>query len=183
MQSAPVQVEEKETTIACLFPLPQFQSWEIRRSWWRKWPQMAILLALILSSSHYHPVQRMWRESPRGVCKYTVSVLYLSHYDPMTHSHFDTWRHSQQNIQSPLSLKDFWFATLFHKQNTSRSHDNLRRVSKSPLLHPFIHCRSGTLDWCVTRATSADSSRLIPSTSMYFSSFFYTTLSINLLSP
>jgi hypothetical protein len=42
------------------------------------------------------------------------------------------------------------------------THDNLRRVSKSPLLHPFTRHRSGTLDWRVTRATSADSStRLI----------------------
>jgi hypothetical protein len=48
-------------------------------------------------------------------------------------------------------------------QNTSHSHDNLRRVSKSPLLHPFTHRRSGTLDCCVMRATSADSSRLIHS--------------------
>ncbi len=44
--------------------------------------------------------------------------------------------------------------------NTSHSHDNLRRVSKSPLLHPFTCCRSNTLDWCGTRATSSDSSRL-----------------------
>jgi hypothetical protein len=43
-------------------------------------------------------------------------------------------------------------------RNTSHSHNNLRRVSKSPLLHPFTHCRSGTLDWCVMKATSADSS-------------------------
>jgi hypothetical protein len=45
--------------------------------------------------------------------------------------------------------------------NTSHSHDNLRRVSQSPLLHPFTCRRSSTSDWCVTRATSSDSSRLI----------------------
>jgi hypothetical protein len=61
--------------------------------------------------------------------------------------------------------------------NTSHSQNNLRRVSKSSLLHPFTHRRSGTLDWCVTRATSADSSRLIhtilahSSTLCYFSIF------------
>jgi hypothetical protein len=45
----------------------------------------------------------------------------------------------------------------FFSRNTSHSYDNLRRVSKSPLLHPFTHCRSGTLDWHVMKATSADS--------------------------
>jgi hypothetical protein len=53
-------------------------------------------------------------------------------------------------------------------RNTSHSHDNLRRVSKSPLLHLFTCHRSGTLDWCDTKATSADSSRLIHTS--YFSS-------------
>jgi hypothetical protein len=65
-------------------------------------------------------------------------------------------------------------------QKTSGSHDNLRRVSKSPLLHPFTCYRSGTLDWHVMRATSADSSRLIHSIFGHSSS--YTTLSFNLLS-
>jgi hypothetical protein len=58
-------------------------------------------------------------------------------------------------------------------RKTSHSHDNLRRVSKSPLLHLFTCRRSGTLDWCVTKATSADSSRL--ANSHYFSSLFYCT--------
>jgi hypothetical protein len=89
-----------------------------------------------------------------------------------------------------LTFQDFQFATFF-SQNTSHSHDNLRRVSKSPLLHPFTCCRSRTLDWLVTKATSADSSRLIHTILAYSSIalfyctlvFFYISLSFNLLSP
>jgi hypothetical protein len=32
-----------------------------------------------------------------------MQMSYLSLYDIMTHSHFDTWHHAQQNIQSPPS--------------------------------------------------------------------------------
>jgi hypothetical protein len=62
-------------------------------------------------------------------------------------------------------------------RNTSHSHDNLRWVSKSPLLHPFTRRRSGTLDWCVMKATSADSSRLIHTILAHSSiALFYCTL-------
>jgi hypothetical protein len=96
-----------------------------------------------------------------------AGLLYLSHYDLltlwyMTSNKISTWPMTKQKLQEVrLILQDFQFATFFH-QNTSRFHDNLRRVSKCPLLHPAFTChRSGTLDWCVMRATSADSSRLI----------------------
>jgi hypothetical protein len=67
-----------------------------------------------------------------------------------------TYSHSIQDIQQiskwPKTLKKLHpssrrllICNFFHK-NTSHSHDNLRRVSKSPLLHPFTHGRSGTLD-------------------------------------
>jgi hypothetical protein len=79
-----------------------------------------------------------------------------------THTWYKTSNkcHMTQDLKKlhPRLSKTFDLHT-FHK-NPSHSHDNLRRVSKSPLLHPFICRRSGTLDWCVTRATSADSSRL-----------------------
>jgi hypothetical protein len=77
----------------------------------------------------------------------------------------------------PQALKDFWFAH-FSRENTSHLHNNLRRVSKSPLLHPFTCHRSSTLDWCVTRATSADSNRLIHTILAHSSTSFF-----NLLSP
>jgi hypothetical protein len=58
-------------------------------------------------------------------------------------------------------------------QNTSHPHDNLRRVSKSPLLHLFTCHRSGTLDWRVMRATSVDSSRLIHTILAHSSTLHY----------
>jgi hypothetical protein len=91
----------------------------------------------------------------------------------MTHSHFDTWHHNKisKARQANNMTCDSKSVNLTHfrrllicdlfSRNTSQLHDNLRRVSKSPLLHPFTHRRSGKLDWRVTRATSADSSRLI----------------------
>jgi hypothetical protein len=91
----------------------------------------------------------------------------------MTHSHFDTWHHNKISKARRVNnmTRDSKSVNLTHfrrlsicnlfSRNTSHSHDNLRRVSKSPLLHPFTRCRSGTLDWRVTNATSADSSRLI----------------------
>jgi hypothetical protein len=102
-----------------------------------------------------------------------VPVSYLSLYDIMIHSHFDTWHHNKiskarwaNNMtrdSKSVNLTHFWRLSICNlfSRNTSHSHDNLRRVSKSPLLHPFTHHRSGTLDWCVTKATSADSSRRI----------------------
>jgi hypothetical protein len=80
----------------------------------------------------------------------------------------------------PANPRRLSLCNLFSR-NTSHSHDNLRRVSKSPLLHPFTHRRSGTLDWRVTKATSADSSRLIHTILAHSST--RTTLSFNLLSP
>jgi hypothetical protein len=99
-------------------------------------------------------------------------MLYLSHYYIMTHSHVNTWHHKISKARRANNMtRDSKSVNLTHfrilsicnlfSRNTSHSHDNLRRVSKSPLLHQFTHHRSGTLDWCVTRATSADSSRLI----------------------
>jgi hypothetical protein len=91
----------------------------------------------------------------------------------MTHSHFGTWHHNKisKACQANKMTHDSKTENLTHfrrlsicnlfSRNTSHSHAKLRRVSKSPLLHPFTHHRSGTLDWCVMRATSADSSRLI----------------------
>jgi hypothetical protein len=100
-------------------------------------------------------------------------MSYLSLYDIMTHSHFHTWHHNKiskahrannmTHDSKSVNLTHFrrlLICNLFSR-NTCHSHDNLRRVSKSPLLHPFTHRRSGTLDWRVTKATSADSSRLI----------------------
>ncbi len=110
-------------------------------------------------------VMECWRRQPW--------MFYLSHYEIMTHSHFDTWHHNKisKARQANNMTRDSKTVNLTHfrkllicnllSRNTSHSHDNLRRVSKSPLLHPFTHRRSGTLDWRVTRATSADSSRLI----------------------
>jgi hypothetical protein len=60
--------------------------------------------------------------------------------------------------------------------NTSHSHDNLRRVSKSPLLHPFTRRRSGALDWRVTRATSADSRILIHTILAHSSTLHYLSI-------
>jgi hypothetical protein len=78
------------------------------------------------------------------------SVLYLGHSELLT---LDT-RHPT-NIKMTITKiqiatkQDSFSKTFdlhtFHK-NTSHSHDNLRRVSKSPLLHPFTGSRSGTLD-------------------------------------
>jgi hypothetical protein len=116
-------------------------------------------------------------------------MSYLSLYDIMTHSHFDTWHHNKisKACQANNMTRDSKSINLTHfrrlsicnlfSRNTSHSHDNLRRVSKSPLLHPFTRRRSGTLDWHVMKATSADSSRLIhtilahSSTSLYLSIF------------
>jgi hypothetical protein len=108
--------------------------------------------------------------------KLRMQMFYLSHYDIMTHSHFDTWHHNKISKACRAS-KTFNLQPFF--TNASHSHDNLRRVFKSPLLHPFTCRRSGTLDWHVMRATSADSSRLIHSILAHSS----TTLLFNLLSP
>jgi hypothetical protein len=113
-------------------------------------------------------------------------MSYLSLYDIMTHSHFDTWHHNKiskarwaNNMtrdSKSVNLTHFRRLSIckLFSRDTSHSHDNLRRVSKSPLLHPFTRRRSGTLDWRVMKATSADSSRLY--NSHYFSSLFYCTL-------
>jgi hypothetical protein len=113
-------------------------------------------------------------------------MSYLSLYDIMTHSHFDTWHHNKisKARRANNMTHDSKSVNLTHfrrlsncnlfSRNTSHSHDNLRRVSKSPLLHQFTCHRSGTLDWRVMKATSADSSRL--ANSHYFSSLFYCTL-------
>jgi hypothetical protein len=107
-------------------------------------------------------------------CECCTSVI-------MTSSHFDTWHPTKyQNgtwlkkncRKSDSFLKTFDLQPFFH-ENTSPSHENLRRVSKSPLLHLFTHCRSGTLDWHVMRATSADSSRLIHSILAHSSTLHY----------
>ncbi len=111
----------------------------------------------------------------------------LLHYDPLTlwymtittkypkPSELTKWL-VLKNCKSDSLSKTFNLQPSF-SQNTSHSHDNLRRVSKSPLLHPFTHCRSDTLDWHVMRDTSADSSRLIHSvlahsSMQHYGSFF-----------
>jgi hypothetical protein len=120
-----------------------------------------------------------------------TQMSYLSLYDIMTHSHFDTWHHNKiskarrannmTHDSKSVNLTYFWRLSICNlfSRDTSHSHDNLRRVSKSPLLHPFTCRRSGTLDWRVTRATSADSSRLIHTILAHSS----TSLPFNLLSP
>jgi hypothetical protein len=53
-------------------------------------------------------------------------MSYLSHYDIMTHSHFDTWHHNKiskarranemtRDSKLQVSDKDFRFATFFHE--------------------------------------------------------------------
>jgi hypothetical protein len=112
-------------------------------------------------------------------------------YDIMTHSHFDTWHHNKiskarrannmTHDSKSVNLTHFRRLSICSpfSRDTSHSHDNLRRVSTSPLLHPFTCRRSGTLDWRVTRATSADSSRLIHTILAHSS----TSLSFNLSLP
>jgi hypothetical protein len=84
----------------------------------------------------------------------------LSHYD-LLRLHTTKYQNDPKlkNCTKPDSISKTFNLQTFHK-NTSPSHENLRRVSKSPLLHPFTCRRSCTLDWCVMSATSADSSRL-----------------------
>jgi hypothetical protein len=120
-----------------------------------------------------------------------MRMSYLSLYDIMTHSHFDTWHHNKisKARQANNMTRDSKSVNVTHfrrlsicnlfSRNTSHSHDNLRRVSKSPLLHLFTRRRSGTLDGRVTKATSADSSRLIHTILAHSS----TSLSFNLSSP
>jgi hypothetical protein len=110
----------------------------------------------------------------------------LWHYYPLTLRYMRSniiskahWASNMTHDSKSVNLTHFWRLSICNlfSWNTSHSHDNLRRVSNSPLLHPFTHCRSGTLDWCVMKATSADSSRLIytilahSSTSLYLSIF------------
>jgi hypothetical protein len=106
----------------------------------------------------------------------------------MTHSDFNTWHHNKISKACWASnmTRDSKSVNLTHfrrlsicnlfSRNTSHSHDNLRRVSKSPLLHPFTCRRSGTLDWCVRSATSADSSRLIHSILAHSSTLHYCSI-------
>jgi hypothetical protein len=93
------------------------------------------------------------------LCSCATRVSYLSLYDIMTHSHFDTWHHNKisKARRAYNMTRDSKSVNLTHfrrlsicnlfSRDTSHSHDNLRRVSKSPLLHPFTRRRSGTLDW------------------------------------
>jgi hypothetical protein len=104
-------------------------------------------------------------------------MSYLSHYDLMSHSPTHVSIHDvTTKYPKPAGPRRLSICNLL-SWNTSHSHDNLRRVSKSPLLHPFTRRRSGKLDWRVTKATSADSSRLIhtilahSSTPLYLSIF------------
>jgi hypothetical protein len=121
-------------------------------------------------------------------------LSYLSLYDIMTHSHFHTWHHNKisKAHQANNVTRDSKSVNLTHFQRLSICnlfHEThlihiLRRVSKSPLLHLFTCRRSGTLDWCVTKATSADSSRLIHTILAHSSiALFYISLSFNLSSP
>jgi hypothetical protein len=94
-------------------------------------------------------------------CLYHTTITKHEHNKWLwPHSHFNTWHHNKIS-KAHWTSKTFDFNHF--SQDTSPSHDNLRRVSKSPLLHPLTHLRSGTLDWHVMRSTSADSSRLIHS--------------------
>jgi hypothetical protein len=153
------------------------------------------LLVPLCRNMKYHvwyedSVMEKWKNNNKPMRRKSVVPQSLWHYDPLT-----LWyKMSQQNIQSlPSSWNDSWLKDAmsdsflktfdlhtFH-ENTSHSHDNLRRVSKSPLLHPFTHHRSGTLDWRVIWATSADSSNLINTLLAHSSTL--ATSSFNLLSP
>jgi hypothetical protein len=116
---------------------------------------------------------------PAADHNYNKCLSYLSHYDLMSHSPTHTSIHDvTAKYPKPANPWRLSICNLFSR-NTSHSHDNLRRVSKSPLLHPFTRRRSGTLDWRVTKATSADSSRLIHTILAHSS----TSLSFNLSSP
>jgi hypothetical protein len=89
-----------------------------------------------------------------------------------------------QKVYSWLTFKDFWFATCFHK--THLIHMTTSEESLRVLFH-----RSGTLDWHVTKATSAKSSRLIhtfldhSSIAIFYCNLllFCTSLSFNLSLP
>jgi hypothetical protein len=150
---------------------------------WMRWCPDSTLLFLWAIFTYRHNNQhlveyrqlvvRILRSKPLKKlhsCDVTIPLSYLSLYDIMTHSHFDTWHHNKisKACQASNMTRDSKSVNLTHFQRlsicnlTSHSHYNLRRVSKSPLLHPFTCHRSGTLDhWHVTKATSADSSRLI----------------------
>jgi hypothetical protein len=70
-------------------------------------------------------------------CDVTIPLSYLSLYDIMTHSHFDTWHHNKISKACKASNMtcDSKSVNLTHFQRlsicnlTSHSHDNLRRVS------------------------------------------------------
>jgi hypothetical protein len=126
------------------------------------------------ADTRHHANTQFLRKQSDFVC---MVLSYLSHYDLMSHSPTHISIHDiTTKYPKPADPRRLSICKLF-SWNTSHSHDNLRRVSKSPLLHPFTHRRSGTLDWRVTKATSADSSRLIhtilahSSTPLYLSIF------------
>jgi hypothetical protein len=63
-----------------------------------------------------------------GMLQLRTWMSYLSHYDIITHLHFDTWHHNKiskaqwaNKIDSwlkllvRLTLENFWFATFFHR--------------------------------------------------------------------
>ena len=65
---------------------------------------------------------------------YRTSVTWPTH----TSIHDVTTKYQNPAEPRRLSICNLFFT------KPSYSHDNLRRVSKSPLLHPFTRCRSGT---------------------------------------
>jgi hypothetical protein len=74
-------------------------------------------------------------------CTSVIMILWHTH----TLIHDITTKYTKPAELTKLTHDSCWSLTHFQRlsicylflQNTSRSHDNLRRVSKSPLLHPF----------------------------------------------
>jgi hypothetical protein len=108
----------------------------------------------------------------------TLWPTHTSIHDITTKHQKSTWANKITRDSTTASQTHFQRLSICNlfSQNTSPSHDNLRRVSKSPLFHLFTYCRSDTLDWCVRSATSADSSRLIHSILAHSSTLHYCSI-------
>jgi hypothetical protein len=120
--------------------------------------------------------------SPQDFCHTSV---FMTLCDTWHHNKISKARRANNVTRDSKSVNLTHFRRLsicnLFSRNTSHSHHNLRRVSKSPLLHLFTHRRSGTLDWRVTKATSADSSRLIHTILAHSSiALFYSSTSLSL---
>jgi hypothetical protein len=129
-----------------------------------------IIYRLLPSFEHYN-----WGRN----CRTSVIIT-------LWHSYFNTRNHNkiseacQANeidsgfqLQVRLTFKDFQFVTFFHKTHLLHMRTSEESLRVAPLLHSFTCRRSGTLDWRVTKATSADSSRLIHTILAHSSTLHY----------